>query len=476
MHLQQTWNTISVDDFALQSANSCEPQQPVSPSPSATSAGQVTQDSFGTHTASQELEKASTEPTVAASPVHGQSNPTNVPLGSDLDPQLSHFGAPAPRDLHRSSSCGLDTIDTHREQVDPLLLTAFEPSPALDAVEMSQMYVLGREENGRGPEKRPRLQHGALDVLSDLVQAASQTPGPNLMLPSQQLSLLGPLDYLEDGLMLGEATDDFFFHQLAAQETLTPGGGGLGGEMFDMASISAPSDTSRASYSDEITARANRAPSRLLMILREKSEHPTRLTISDREYTSVSSDARRRLPAEDQWLPLTSPREMQHLLNGYIGCFHQHLPIIHLPSLKISDTPSPLIFAMCCIGALYRLERRKARKLFEATNTMLDGELTRYHNADAAKPKQRPNPPSLQSYLAKLCPLWVMQARVLLSLYAALSDDEAITKAEIDRAGRFGTVSRAPRLLCICPYGLLTLRLDIGLSQPPSCPLSGPPR
>ncbi|KPM43781.1 hypothetical protein AK830_g2765 [Neonectria ditissima] len=62
---------------------------------------------------------------------------------------------------------------------------------------------------------------------------------------------------------------------------------------------------------------------------------------------------------------MPSPWIYQSYLSSYAMCFHCHFPIIHLQSLGLDKTPSPLILAICCIGALYRLDRSRAGYLYD---------------------------------------------------------------------------------------------------------------
>ncbi|KAI0121269.1 hypothetical protein BJ170DRAFT_588186 [Xylariales sp. AK1849] len=104
---------------------------------------------------------------------------------------------------------------------------------------------------------------------------------------------------------------------------------------------------------------------RLTRIAKEESIKRHRLIIDENAYDGLLLDACSRLEGTGQAFPVKSCREMQHLINGYVDCFHRHFPILHLASLVPAETPSPLISIMCCIGAIYRLERVKARRLYQ---------------------------------------------------------------------------------------------------------------
>lgn len=89
------------------------------------------------------------------------------------------------------------------------------------------------------------------------------------------------------------------------------------------------------------------------------------LTVDDVTYSCIRRDLAQRLTLPDHELDIPSSKSLQGFLSSYVTNFHSHLPIIHLQTLCPESTPSPLILAMCCIGALYRLDRRRSRKLYD---------------------------------------------------------------------------------------------------------------
>ncbi|KAF7555081.1 hypothetical protein G7Z17_g2416 [Cylindrodendrum hubeiense] len=111
--------------------------------------------------------------------------------------------------------------------------------------------------------------------------------------------------------------------------------------------------------------------SRLLKVLNETPVSTPRMFIDDDAYHYLRLDACSRLGQSDVPLPLKNCREVQRMINGYIDGFHRHLPFLHLASMKPSQTPSPLIWAMCCIGSLYSLDRDKARRSHALASSML---------------------------------------------------------------------------------------------------------
>lgn len=82
-------------------------------------------------------------------------------------------------------------------------------------------------------------------------------------------------------------------------------------------------------------------------------------------HDALQRDLASRLQRENIFNQLPSAKLCQNFLLTYMECFHGHLPIIHLPTFDLNKTPSPLTLALCCIGALYRLDRRRARQLYD---------------------------------------------------------------------------------------------------------------
>jgi DNA-directed RNA polymerase subunit RPC12/RpoP len=151
-------------------------------------------------------------------------------------------------------------------------------------------------------------------------------------------------------------------------------------------------------------------------------------------HQTVCQDARQRLPTGDSMAALfPSVNDLNRFFSGYIECFHRHFPIIHLPSLEMLETPSPLIFAMCSIGAQYRLDRQKAKNLFALAGTMSSYAL----RAGLPISAGTPGPAAL----------WIMQTRVLLSLGGIFSGKTSVVLRTIENLGLFAIEYRVRKSL-----------------------------
>ncbi|KAA8912028.1 fungal-specific transcription factor domain-containing protein [Sphaerosporella brunnea] len=68
---------------------------------------------------------------------------------------------------------------------------------------------------------------------------------------------------------------------------------------------------------------------------------------------------------------LPNARALQRYLDSYFKSFHKTFPILHMPTFYPKGTKALLLLSVCCIGAQYCLEKRRARYLFEWTKRFL---------------------------------------------------------------------------------------------------------
>ncbi|KAL2797295.1 hypothetical protein BJX66DRAFT_298069 [Aspergillus keveii] len=68
---------------------------------------------------------------------------------------------------------------------------------------------------------------------------------------------------------------------------------------------------------------------------------------------------------------LPSCHSLTRFINGFLDGFYPHLPMIHMPTFRISDCEPDVLLAMCALGAQYRHENRKAAILFHAARDLL---------------------------------------------------------------------------------------------------------
>ncbi|KAK1464205.1 hypothetical protein CMEL01_12966 [Colletotrichum melonis] len=96
------------------------------------------------------------------------------------------------------------------------------------------------------------------------------------------------------------------------------------------------------------------------------------LTMDKPMHDSICRDVNKRLTGPDISKDIPPLKACQSFLSSYVECFHCHLPLVHLQTISHGDIPSPLILAMCSIGALYRLDRRRARRLWDLALRLIE--------------------------------------------------------------------------------------------------------
>ncbi|KAL1887401.1 hypothetical protein Sste5346_010242 [Sporothrix stenoceras] len=179
---------------------------------------------------------------------------------------------------------------------------------------------------------------------------------------------------------------------------------------------------------------------RLPRVLEETPTSPLQLLIDDNTYNSLQLDTYSRLGLADYTLPVKNCRDLQQTLNSYLDGFHRHCPILHIASMKLDRTPSPLVWAMCCIGSLYRLDREKAQHLHELASSMLPSGARRYEISASPKGVQdirvgcRQGEKELADG-AEMEQLWLLQTRVLLCFYASLGVSHNDAFSEFNELG-----------------------------------------
>ncbi|KPI35705.1 uncharacterized protein AB675_1235 [Cyphellophora attinorum] len=139
---------------------------------------------------------------------------------------------------------------------------------------------------------------------------------------------------------------------------------------------------------------------------------------------------------------LPSASALQSCLRTYVDAFHIHLPILHLQSFDFTKVPSPLVLALCAIGALYRLERRVAATLYIKAVEVLqseDEDSTEYVNVERLMSHWDSPGSSPQT---STNPLWASQARLLLLFFAAFSGEPSMVRRSLEKLGYLSNDNR----------------------------------
>ncbi|KPM40143.1 Maleylacetate reductase [Neonectria ditissima] len=173
-------------------------------------------------------------------------------------------------------------------------------------------------------------------------------------------------------------------------------------------------------------------PQNNLPLIRKEKRPPTpTFIVDDATHASIQKDLNERLISPGAAHAIPSRKICQGFLSSYVECFNGHLPIIHLHTLCLKTTPSPLFLAMCGIGALYRLDRRRAGRLFD-TATQAIGPIPASCKRGA---------PPMEDF-----PLWLVQAKLLLTFYAMLGGDGDLASSTVSEIGVFTLIYERTRL------------------------------
>ncbi|KAL4936730.1 hypothetical protein BDV06DRAFT_204419 [Aspergillus oleicola] len=68
---------------------------------------------------------------------------------------------------------------------------------------------------------------------------------------------------------------------------------------------------------------------------------------------------------------LPSCQSLSRFINGFFDGFYPHLPVVHIPTFRITECGPEILLAMCALGAEFRHENRKAMLLFNAAKDVL---------------------------------------------------------------------------------------------------------
>ncbi|KAK1485782.1 3-hydroxyisobutyrate dehydrogenase [Colletotrichum abscissum] len=146
-------------------------------------------------------------------------------------------------------------------------------------------------------------------------------------------------------------------------------------------------------------------------------------------YLRKDMSSRLRIAAGDFQLP--TAKTLQGFLSAYMTSFHSHFPIIHMQTFDLAHTPGPLVLSICSIGALYRLDRRRARHLYDLSIRSVE---------QVPQPTKDDSKSMVKDYF-----LWFVQAKILLSFYAVMSGEKDLVDATMKDNGFYTLVYNKAR-------------------------------
>ncbi|KAI0477293.1 hypothetical protein GGR56DRAFT_400300 [Xylariaceae sp. FL0804] len=75
-----------------------------------------------------------------------------------------------------------------------------------------------------------------------------------------------------------------------------------------------------------------------------------------------------------------SRQTLTRFLEGYVTGFHEHLPILHLPTMTPADVAPELLLAILAVGAQYRFESHRSNALWYAARAVAHEQIRRRHS------------------------------------------------------------------------------------------------
>ncbi|KAK7897227.1 hypothetical protein LTR67_005116 [Exophiala xenobiotica] len=166
---------------------------------------------------------------------------------------------------------------------------------------------------------------------------------------------------------------------------------------------------------------------------------PPALLFTEQMRSNLLKDLSTRLPHEQMSnFRLPSAPALQKCIRTAVDAFHVHVPIFHLQTMDFASAPSPLLLAICAIGALYRLERKIAAALYLKAEQALSASSRRGRDLQN-KPRfledwSRPPQQELKTHPETL---WQSQARLLIKMFATFSGDPEVISNAIAHLGDF---------------------------------------
>lgn len=97
--------------------------------------------------------------------------------------------------------------------------------------------------------------------------------------------------------------------------------------------------------------------------------------LSNRDYHLVSTVIQSHADVLPSGFALPSRHALCRYLEGFFTGFHEHLPVIHLPTFSIVTEAPEHILAVAAVGARYRFQRRQSHQLYLAARALLEYQL-----------------------------------------------------------------------------------------------------
>lgn len=176
-------------------------------------------------------------------------------------------------------------------------------------------------------------------------------------------------------------------------------------------------------------------------ISRSPPAQHTALVFSEENRQRMLADLTLRLPGAaldpDR---IASAAALEKHLNSFMDSFNMHLPIFHIPTFDLAQSPSPLVLAMCAIGALLLLDRPNASTLYSLSRQAL---MCKHQRAELESPIVfwDWSRPSEEEASHSWSPLWLTQTHLLLTYFGAFCGHPEVVVRTMGEIGYLSCVS-----------------------------------
>ncbi|SPJ85501.1 uncharacterized protein FTOL_11282 [Fusarium torulosum] len=99
--------------------------------------------------------------------------------------------------------------------------------------------------------------------------------------------------------------------------------------------------------------------------------------LSKRDYHLILTDIQSHAAVLPSDFVFPSRHALCRYVEGFFTGFHEHLPIIHLPTFSLATVAPELILAIAAVGARYRFQRKQSHHIYLAARALLEDWLRR---------------------------------------------------------------------------------------------------
>ncbi|KAI0601016.1 hypothetical protein F4775DRAFT_542419 [Biscogniauxia sp. FL1348] len=268
--------------------------------------------------------------------------------------------APDPRLPARAAACNLDLLSDAATQIasanevnsmQPMMADLGQPTNNLSRI---KQYDEGMPYNDRGREP-------------DAVSMSMGLQGP-----------AGPSAFDDYNLFLDDFTTSSHFLPQAFEAEQGIGGWPRHPSDMQRGGPSKPSSQFPSRFPS--LAPDPRDPSDTGGRLHDDSGRSPPLRVSAMDHTVIKN----RLDEFSSVLPndfvFPSRHTLTRFLEGYVTGFHEHLPILHLPTITPADMAPELLLAVLAVGAQYRFESHRSNALWYASRAVAHEQIRRRHS------------------------------------------------------------------------------------------------